>query len=239
MRKQIILVSFILSIVTTPLLAAESVKEENIGVAAGVVIGGLIAGPVGAIIGAATGVKVGDSFHRKQLEVDALSGSLQGSRNRVSDLEATVNDLDGELNRLGLDLQAMQSAPDSNYLDLLQAGIEMDVLFRTNEDVLVTDTAERLHKLAGIITSMPGVSIQLDGFADERGDVEYNQQLSSRRATYVRDLLLAGGISADRIAVFSHGESPAIAKDSDSYALQRRVSLRLFVSEESKVAANP
>ena len=86
---------------------------------------------------------------------------------------------------------------------------------------------------------MPDIYIQLDGFADERGDEDYNLALSERRVQYIRDQLVAAGIDPDRINVTAHGESVATEATLDSYALERRVSVTLFIDDAEVVAATP
>ena len=56
----------------------------------------------------------------------------------------------------------------------MQAGIDMDLLFRTDEFALTDTTGDRCAQMAATLANMPSVSIQLDGFADERGDAAYN-----------------------------------------------------------------
>jgi len=124
-------------------------------------------------------------------------------------------------------------------LSLLKAGIEMDLLFRTDERELTSDTSTRVAELAAMLAQMPDLRIQLDGYADERGDAGYNDKLSSDRAAHVRDLLQSSGVNARRITIAAHGESPAADPTADSYALQRKVSMTLFVDDTPAFAANP
>ena len=72
----------------------------------------------------------------------------------------------------------LQEVAAPELLALMQAGIDMDLLFRTDEAALTDATSDRLQRLAGSLAGMPGVNIQLDGFADERGDETYNQALA-------------------------------------------------------------
>lgn len=221
----------------TCLIAAPAMAEgaasgqERIGVGVGGIIGGIAGGPFGAIIGAAVGAKLGDEFHRKDVDVTTLSGSLVSSRKTIAALEKSVDALNSDIASLGGDLHRARA--------MMQAGIEMDLLFRTDEEVLGAATDRKLRKLAESLSTMPDVRIQLDGFADERGDAEYNQKLSERRAAYVRDTLVSGGVDQSRIGLAAHGESPAADKDSDGYALERKVSLTLFVEQIHSVASNP
>lgn len=51
-----------------------------------------------------------------------------------------------------------------------------------------------------------GLSITVSGYADERGTREYNLALGERRATAVKNALIAEGVSPSRISVVSFGE---------------------------------
>ena len=222
----------IAAMAAAPAFAESASKEESIGVSAGAVIGAIAGGPVGLVVGAALGAKLGEEFFQRDTEIDQLSASLQGSQSRVNELERDVVALSG-------DLQRMQEESRPELLSLLQAGIEMDLLFRTDEDVLSATTGSRLQQLAASLATMPGVFVRLDGFADERGNAAYNQKLSARRAEHVMHLLLANGVPAARISVRAHGESPAADNNVDSFAFERKVSLTLYIEDSPSFAANP
>ncbi len=232
MRNKIILAGLIATLTAAPAFAESASREEGIGVGAGAVIGGFAGGPVGIILGAALGARLGDEMYRRDTEIDQLSASLQGSQNRVQKLERDIDSLGGDLRRM-----RAESRPE--LLSLLQAGIEMDLLFRTDEHVLADSTGSRLKQLAASLAAMPGVYVQLDGFADERGNAAYNQKLSDRRATHVMHVLLANGVPAARINLKAHGESPAADDNIDSFAFERKVSLTLYVENSPSFASNP
>jgi len=241
MRNKIILLSLIVSLIATPAFAdgAGSSKEESIGVGVGAAIGAIAGGPVGMIVGAAFGAKVGDEFNERNTEVDSLSSSLHGSRSRVAQLEGDIDTLSSDIDGLGADLQRMKDVSRPELLNLMKAGIEMDLLFRTDEYVLADATGNRLKQLAVSLAAMSDVQIQLDAFADERGDEVYNQELSVKRAEHVRDVLVTYGFPVARITVEAHGESPASDQNIDSYAFDRKVSLTLYVEDNPSFAANP
>ena len=232
MRNKIILAGLIASLTAVPAFAEGGSKEEGIGVSLGATIGAFAGGPAGFIVGAALGAKLGDQMHQRDEEVDSLSASLQGSQNRV-------NELEGDVDTLAENLQRLQEESRPELLSLLQAGIEMDLLFRTDEHVLADTTGSRLQELAASLATMPDVFVQLDGFADERGDAAYNQMLSDRRAAHVKDVLVANGIPAERISVKAHGESPAADDNVDSFAFERKVSLMLYIENSPSFASNP
>ena len=164
-------------------------------------------------------------MHKKSQTIDSLNASLAGSR---SDLDA-----------VSAELAHIKEIDRPALVNLMEAGIAMDVLFRTDEYVLADTNGDRLAQLAQRIAAMPDIRIRLDGFADERGDAEYNQDLSQKRVDYVREQLISAGVDASRIDVAAHGEAPAQDDTPDSYALERRVSLHLFIDGTQSFAANP
>lgn len=230
-----------LSLITLAPLAAQAAasKQESIGVGAGAIVGAAAGGPVGLIVGAAVGAYLGDNMHQKDGEIETLASELAASRSEVVRLEGDVDRMDRNIDTLSAELQRMQSYSSQEVVSLLNAGIVMDLLFRTDEAVLADTTGVRLHELATTLAAMPGIQVQLDGFADERGNEQYNQQLSEQRVDFIRDQLIAAGVDAARITTAAHGESPAQDDTVDSYALERRVSLKLYTDDVTSFAANP
>ena len=232
MRNLVTIILTVAIVAAAPAVHAKASKEESIGVGSGVIIGALAGGPVGAVIGAALGAKVGDTMHRKNTEIDELSVSLDASRGDVSELEADLRSLNAELTHY-------EQIDRPQLVKLMQAGISMDLLFRTDEHALADTTGDRLSRLAADVAKMNDVHVRLDGFADERGDADYNLELSGKRVAFVRDQLVAAGIHPSRIEVSAHGESPAQDASADSYALERRVALTMFIANGDEGSSEP
>ena len=232
MRKTLSLICFISLVSAAPVHAADPSKEEKVGVGSGAIIGAIAGGPVGFVIGAAIGAKLGDTMHKKNASIDELSVSLQQSNSDLRTLNASYDSVHGEL-------EHMQSVARPELVSMLEAGIAMDLLFRTDEHVLADTTGDRLASLGSTLATMPDIQVHLDGFADERGDETYNLNLSSQRVEFVRDQLVAAGIHPSRIQISAHGEATAQDASVDSYALERRVSLTLFIDDSQSVAQLP
>jgi len=232
MRKIIFSVAAITLISASPVIATEASKEEKVGVSSGAIIGAIAGGPVGFIIGASIGAKLGDTMHQKNDAIETLSNSLEASRSDMRQLNSTLGTVRSELKRV-------RHVVRPGLIDMLEAGIAMDLLFRTDEYVLADTTGDRLASLAGTLASMPDVQLQLDGFADERGNEAYNLKLSERRVEFIRDQLVAAGVHPSRIQVMAYGEALAQDATDDSYALERRVSLTLFIDDSQSFAQNP
>lgn len=236
MRNTIIILitaSLMTPLVASPVHAAsKSSKEEAIGIGSGALIGAAAGGPIGFFIGTAIGARLGDNWHKRSEQLDALDSSLVQSRDMVGALETKIDTLSGEIERL-------QHVARPELVSLMQAGIEMDLLFRTDEAALVDTTGNRLAQLASTVASLPQIRIQLDGSADERGDETYNLKLSEQRVDFVRQLFVSAGVHPQRINVSAHGESTAQDENIDSYAFERRVSVKLFIDDAPAVAAIP
>ena len=240
MIRKSILLGLVLSVAAAPAFAADGASvEERAGVGVGLVVGGVAGGPIGAVVGAAIGAKLGDEFFKRNEEVDSLSASLDSSEATVAGLERDIRSLKGDVRSRDDELQQVRELAKPELIQLLHAGIAMDLLFRTDEDVLADSTGSKLQQLAASLVANPDIRIQLDGYADERGDENYNQQLSARRVEHVKEALLAAGIPAERISTDAHGESPAAEQNVDSFALERRVSMTLYIGDTPAFASTP
>lgn len=236
--RYFILMSVVVSLIAGPVAAAaESPTEERVGVGAGLLVGAAAGGPVGAIVGAAIGAKLGDGAHRRKEEVQSLAGSLAESEQQVVQLTAMLEERDSEISELDSELQRVQGSGGPELLRLLQAGIEMDLLFQTDQRQLAAGTQRRVGNLAKTVASIPGIRVEIGGYADPRGDATYNQQLSEDRAAHVRDLFANGGVSKDQLGWEAHGERNATGTRPDGFALDRRVNVRLSLARPNTVAS--
>lgn len=232
MRYTTTIATVAILVFATQTASAAASKEENIGVGSGAIVGAIAGGPVGFIIGAAIGAKLGDTMHSKSDRIDSLQGTLQDSQQSAAEFQRGIDELSTEVEHL-------QNTARPELVSLMQAGIDMDLLFRTDEFALTDTTGDRLSQMAATLASMQDVRIQLDGFADERGDADYNHVLSEKRVEFVRKLFITAGVHPLRISTSAHGESVAQNPDVDSYALERRVSVKLFIDNAESVASNP
>lgn len=85
------------------------------------------------------------------------------------------------------------------------------VIFDYDSSSLTANARGTVELLAAWLDTYGGVTITVEGHADERGTTEYNIALGDRRAHAVRDYLLALGINANRVDTISFGEErPAV-----------------------------
>jgi peptidoglycan-associated lipoprotein len=106
---------------------------------------------------------------------------------------------------------------------------ESKTFFAFDSAVVMHADLQLMSKLSSCFNGGPldGRSMDIDGYADPRGEADYNFELGEQRAESVKTLLTTAGMSDDRIHVASHGESEATGFDESTWAKDRRVDLSL------------
>ncbi|MEE3197918.1 MAG: OmpA family protein [Pseudomonadota bacterium] len=210
-------------------------RQESIGVGTGAVLGGSVGGPFGSILGAALGSWLGDRFHKEQTAKLEFEQRWEVLRDEAEILNAGIKTREQEIIRFESEL--LKETAEMQVA--LQQMLSIQVLFRTGESDLDKINQDWFEQLAELLTNMDGMLIRVEGFADARGNVEYNAQLSADRALAVQDALIRAGVPSGRIVLDSYGEqfSRADESDLDGLAMERRVELSLVDSSERQRVA--
>lgn len=104
----------------------------------------------------------------------------------------------------------------------------VNVYFQFNSDKPETYSFEAINYLVRYMHENPSANADLVGYADELGNVEYNKQLSERRAKRVYDIIVASGIDESRLSYRGEGIDDSVDKSSsDARQLVRRVTFKL------------
>lgn len=248
MKQTIIALAALAALGAAPALAADGEQASGqpqqratgIGITAGGIIGAVLGGPPGAIAGMTlAGITVDRELkardnHRLAEESITLAGQRDRLEAERSRLQAQADGLERSLAR---ERQVAASRPD---VAALADGLEFSVGFRSNSAEPPRQAAASLDALALLIAAVPSLEVQLDGYADPRGDETLNVPLSAARAAAIRDQLVAAGIPESRIRIAGHGAQVTDGElrpaDPDGWALQRRVDIRLQRKDERVVA---
>ena len=112
----------------------------------------------------------------------------------------------------------------TDTVEYLASGVPDRVFFATNESLLTTRSRDTLRKQATWLRQNSGITVVLEGHADERGTREYNLALGERRANAAKDYLMTYGVSASRISVISYGKERPVDSGSNplSWSKNRR-----------------
>jgi len=101
--------------------------------------------------------------------------------------------------------------------------IVTDSMFESGNDRLRSDALQRVASVAAILSSHPGLSVRVEGYAD-------SQPLSDERARSVRTALLASGAAPGVVSARGYGNSRPIAdqRTAAGHAQNRRVEVVIY-----------
>ena len=161
--------------------------------------------------------------------VGSSSGSSSGSGAAASASSNTSSDAGGTTSA-GTTSAGTTSAGGASSIgsirtpDELLAKVGSTVYFDYDQSSLTSEAQATLDRQAAFLKASPSFRLVIEGHCDERGTREYNLALGDRRASAVRDYLVAKGINSSRLSTISYGkERPSVGGSNDtSYALNRR-----------------
>ena len=97
------------------------------------------------------------------------------------------------------------------------------VFFGYNESDLSAEARATLDRQSAWLKQHGNLNVTIEGHCDERGTREYNLALGERRATAVKNYLVAAGISSGRVKTVSYGkERPAVIGSNEAAWSQNR-----------------
>ncbi|WP_308437952.1 OmpA family protein [Comamonas sp. JC664] len=117
-----------------------------------------------------------------------------------------------------------------NRIQLIEA-----VYFENNKDIIISRSNKLLDTVANILNSHPEVEkVRVEGHTDNRGNPDYNLDLSQRRADAVVHYLMSKGVARERLEAKGFGPAQPIA-DNDTTAgraKNRRVEFKIVGDAE-------
>jgi peptidoglycan-associated lipoprotein len=100
------------------------------------------------------------------------------------------------------------------------------VFFEFDRSDISAEAQQILERQASWLQHYPNVTVTIEGHCDERGTREYNLALGERRASAVKNVLVAAGIPASRLSTISYGkERPIVAGSNEEAWAQNRVAI--------------
>lgn len=117
-----------------------------------------------------------------------------------------------------------------NKIVIDKAIVLENIYYEFDESYITDAAAVELDKLVKILRDNPQISIELSSHTDARGDNEYNQKLSQRRAESAVQYLVDSGIDPARITARGYGESQLIitnAMTEEQHEINRRTEFKV------------
>jgi len=155
----------------------------------------------------------------KDLAVKYYNKALESGMVETDNLKAELDALQGsrEFNKMAF--RALKpSKPGA-----VHTGLDIHINFERNSDQLVGDYSI-LDELGEVMKEDGSISISLEGHTDKTGTLEYNDQLSLKRAATVKNYISDKfGIDPTRMQVAGYGYKYLIDADNPDGAKNRRV----------------
>lgn len=223
----------VVAVLGTQALAAnaDTLPEERRGAVIGGIIGASVGGPIGAGVGAIVGGGLVGRAIGEDHRNDALQHRLARSEARS---EAREKNLKSVIARLG------DALHEAKLAQATTRELDLPIQFRTGSSAIEAHYQQDLQRLAQALSVRPDVQVDLAGYADRRGDSDYNQKLSELRVQQVKDFLVTHGVDARRISTRAFGETRPVAKTEtvENDFFDRRVVMTFSSpADESPVAA--
>ena len=189
-------------------------KGTGIGVAAGATAGALIGGGgkrsvIGALIGAAVGGGAGY----------VIGHHMDKKAEEVK--------------------QAIPDATVERVGEGINVTFNSGLLFKINSSVLSDAAKDNLAKAAGVFVKDPETILLVEGHTDDTGPLDFNMELSKKRAYAVSEYLQSKGVAAGRFQVKWYGPNqPKYPNNSEANrANNRRVELAIMANDQMKQKA--
>lgn len=97
--------------------------------------------------------------------------------------------------------------PEYDTIEIEQAFVLENILYDFDDDRIREEAESDLKVVQELMQEYPEMKIELGSHTDNRGEDNYNEDLSQRRAESARRWLVRNGVSRDRIEAKGYGEN--------------------------------
>jgi outer membrane protein OmpA-like peptidoglycan-associated protein len=185
----------------------------------------------GTAAGVATGAAVG-----------GVIGNQTGSTARGAIIGAVVGGAAGAIIGHRMDQQAkeLEVAIPGAVIERVGEGMVVTfasgLLYDFDSDAIRADAGENLRHLATSLLKYPDTELLIVGHTDSTGSTEYNQDLSTRRATSASRYLTVYGVTASRLSASGRGELESLASNGTEVGRQmnRRIEVAIYADASAR-----
>jgi peptidoglycan-associated lipoprotein len=216
-------------------LKSNEAQNNAIGLGSGIVFGAVVAGPIGGAIAGIFGLFIADDIN----DENRLVLTKEELDNKNQELIALQQNYQDSITSANQQIAAMDIAM-TQATQPVAPTLEANIQFKTASFLVEDHYKSQLDGLASELRKNPGLTIELSGFADQRGESAYNQVLSQQRAKSVKDYLVSQFVNANQVLTQSFGESERVS-ESNSFEdnfFDRRVLLKVSKKPAEMTAAN-
>ncbi len=107
-----------------------------------------------------------------------------------------------------------------------------DLLFDNNSATLKSGGGRNVQRLGEFLLAYPQRNALVEGYTDSVGSSTSNQNLSERRASAVKDALVAMGVAGNRVATQGFGEGFPVSSNQNAEGRQSNRRVEVILSED-------
>jgi OOP family OmpA-OmpF porin len=102
--------------------------------------------------------------------------------------------------------------------------------FKLGKSELTDQSTRDLNDIADKLKANPNVRVEIAAYTDSSGSAELNKRLSLKRATMVKDMLVAKGVAAENLKPVGRGASNFLTTNAtqEGRQMNRRVEFTIF-----------
>ena len=155
------------------------------------------------------GVSNNDGTFALDTDCQSEGYRVEVAKNDYQDGKKSFSIIDGE-NTSDLEIRLQKTVKEPEVAvgtDLITLLSLETVYFDLNKADIRPDSATTILKVIEYMKEYPTIRIQVRSHTDAKGDADYNQSLSQRRAENTVAFLIEKGIAADRLSGIGFGES--------------------------------
>lgn len=206
-------------------------NNELVGLGSGIVVGTAIAGPLGGIIAGIFGAFIAEDVNNDN-KLAKVSLRIEEKQQELVALQQRYEEADARANIL---MVTMDKALEQNRPE-----IQTNIQFKTASAQLEPHYQTELDSIATTLRKDNKLSASLFGYADQRGDSDYNQNLSLQRAESVKQYLLSQGVQASQLSTQALGASQLVSNGNhvEDNFFDRRVTIKMSENNNAMTAAN-
>ena len=183
----------------------------------------------GAAVGGAAGGTIGGVASKKNPAAGVIIGAVVGGAAGA----AIGAYMDKQAKKIEEEVEDVKVVRVEEGIDVT---FDSGILFGFDKSDLNANAKENIARLGRILNEYPDTRLTIQGHTDDKGDDNYNRQLSAKRADAVRDYLIANGVKGGRLNTTAYGETAPIASNDTEAgrAQNRRVEVVIVANDELK-----